>query len=203
MKRTLLIFILIFLFLNSLFSGEKDKQNKLSYLELKEKFRENPASGWFEPKFDLSGRKVTGLIYSAVIPGTGQYYLGHQYKGAAITILAASSIVLGLVSQNNVVAMNEKLESLEYDYSKAGTYSKANDVWLEMLTCKADADDYKKNRNLAYGIFAGVWALNILDLLFLTPDRGSVDFSHKADDPYILGLGSVFESPTLSLQINF
>jgi hypothetical protein len=203
MKRTLLVFILFFLLCNSLFSGEKDKQNKLSYLELKEKFQERLTPGIIEPKFDLSGKKITGLIYSAIVPGVGQFYLGHQYKGAAFTILSLASLVTGLVTQNDVVAMNEKIESLEYDYSKSGTYAKANDVWVEMVACKTDADGYKKTRNLAYGIYAGLWTLNILDLLFLTPDKGSVDFSHNTNDPYVLGLGTVFDSPALSLQINF
>jgi hypothetical protein len=203
MKKTSIIILLILLFCCSALSGEKGKREKLSYFELKEKFSEYPAAGLFDLKFDLSGRKITGLIYSAIVPGTGQFYLGHQYKGAAFTLLSSASLVFALVSQNDVVAMNEKIESLEYDYAKANTYTKANEVWVKMVAARNDAEDFKKSRNLFYGVYAGLWTLNILDLLFLTPDKGSVDFSYNTDGVYNLGLSTVMDCPALSLQINF
>jgi hypothetical protein len=202
MKRIILISLFCILVFPSIsFCGEKERH--LTYLELKEKMLNIKSSNLFEYGFDLSGRKITGLFYSIFVPGTGQFYLGHEIKGATFTILSAGCLITAIISQNNLVAMNERLESLETDYSKANTYTKANEIWDKMLQAKQDADDHSKRKNLFFGIYAGVWALNIFDYLFLSPDKGSKEFSLNEDQRYKFDVGMIQNSPTVSLSINF
>jgi hypothetical protein len=202
MKKIILFsFLFIILFSSVSFSGENNK--RLSYLELRDKMLSVKESKAVDFNFDLSGRKINGLIYSVLVPGTGQYYLGHEIKGVAFTILSAGSMVTTVISQNNLVAMNERLESLETDYAKANTYTKADEIWVKMVQAKNDADSYSKTKNLFIGVYAGLWILNIVDYLFLSPDKGSKEFSMKKEQDIRFDLGMIQKSPTISLSFNF
>ncbi len=129
-----------------------------------------------DPIRDLkSKRKITALIYSTFIPGAGQFYLGHKLKGAIFTISAFGSLVTAIVSENNLVGGNERLENLEIQYQSTMNWEKADQIWQEMLQVKSDIDKDYKRRNLFIGITAGIWLANIIDVLFFTPDKGAGD----------------------------
>ncbi|CUS82192.1 DUF5683 domain-containing protein [Candidatus Kryptobacter tengchongensis] len=123
----------------------------------------------------ISKRKLTALTYSTFIPGAGQFYLGHKLKGAVFTLTAFSSLVVTIVSQNNLVGGNERLENLEIQYQSTMNWEKAEQIWQEMLQVKSDIDRDYKRRNLFLGITAGIWVANIIDVLFFTSDKGSGD----------------------------
>lgn len=123
----------------------------------------------------VSKRKLTALIYSTFIPGAGQFYLGHKLKGTAFTLTAFGSLVITIVSQNNLIGGNERLENLEIQYQSTMNWEKAEQIWQEMLQVKSDIDKDYKRRNLFLGITAGIWVANIIDVLFFTSDKGSGD----------------------------
>jgi len=120
-------------------------------------------------------KKVTALVYSTFIPGAGQFYLGHKLKGVFFTLTAFGSLVTTIVSQNNLVGGNERLENLEMQYLNTMNWERADQLWQEMLQVKADIDKDYKRRNLFLGVTAGIWVVNIIDVLFFTSDKGSGD----------------------------
>jgi TM2 domain-containing membrane protein YozV len=120
-------------------------------------------------------RKVTALVYSTFIPGAGQFYLGHKVKGVFFTLATFGSLVTTIVSQNNLVGGNERLENLELQYLNTMNWERADQLWQEMLQVKADIDKDYKRRNLFLGVTVGIWVANIIDVLFFTPDKGSGD----------------------------
>lgn len=123
----------------------------------------------------ISKRKLTALTYSTFIPGAGQFYLGHKLKGTIFTLTSFGSLVVTIVSQNNLVGGNERLENLEIQYQSTMNWEKAEKIWQEMLQVKSDIDRDYKRRNLFIGITAGIWIANIIDVLLFTPDKGSGD----------------------------
>lgn len=123
----------------------------------------------------ISKRKLTALTYSVFIPGAGQFYLGHKIKGAVFTLTTFGSLITAVVSQNNLVGGNERLENLEIQYQSTMNWERAEQIWQEMLQVKAGIDRDYKRRNLFLGITAGLWAVNIIDVLFFTTDKGSGD----------------------------
>ena len=134
------------------------------------------SENFFQQKNDFtSKRKITALIYSTFIPGAGQFYLGHKLKGAIFTLTAFGSLVTTIVSENNLIGGNERLENLEIQYQSTMNWEKAEQIWQEMLQVKADIDRDYKRRNLFLGITVGIWIANIIDVLFFTPDKGAGD----------------------------
>ncbi|MEN3038495.1 MAG: DUF5683 domain-containing protein [Candidatus Kryptonium sp.] len=123
----------------------------------------------------ISKRKLTALTYSTFIPGAGQFYLGHKIKGAFFTLTTFGSLITAVVSQNNLVGGNERLENLEIQYQSTMNWERAEQIWQEMLQVKANIDRDYKRRNLFLGITAGLWVVNIIDVLLFTPDKGSGD----------------------------
>jgi len=182
--------------------AEKKQTKPGSFLELQKEIRVPSDSGGL---FDVhwTGRKVTALILSAFVPGTGQTYLGNTPKGALITLVTFGCAVTVALSHNNFIAGNERLESLEVDYRNATNYKNADRIWNTMVNVKNDLDKDYNRRNLFLGITAGLWVLNIVDVIFLTEDQGEKPFGSLLfrDDGVQLSLNLMNQRMALSVQI--
>jgi TM2 domain-containing membrane protein YozV len=145
-------------------------------------------------------RKVTALVYSTFIPGAGQFYLGHKVKGVFFTLATFGSLVTTIVSQNNLVGGNERLENLELQYLNTMNWERADQLWQEMLQVKADIDKDYKRRNLFLGVTVGIWVANIIDVLFFTPDKGSGDIFGSIPEVRVSGAREGF---MITAKFNF
>lgn len=149
----------------------------------------------------ISKRKLTALVYSTFIPGAGQFYLGHKIKGTFFTLTTFGSLVATIVSQNNLVGGNERLENLEMQYISTMNWEKAEQIWQEMVRVKSDIDRDYKRRNLFLGITVGIWVANIIDVLFFTSEKGSGDiFGHNKSS---LEIKSRNKEVMLTVKLNF
>jgi TM2 domain-containing membrane protein YozV len=207
MKRFLLVAVLIFCLSSeySLASGGRSSGEKLEKAKLVAGLQQGigvrvDSGGFFDVNW--TGRKVTALILSSFVPGTGQSYLGNTTKGALITLAAFGSVLTAALSHNNFIAGNERLESLEVDYRNATNYRNADRIWNTMVNVKRDLDKDHDRRNLFVGVSAGLWVLNIVDVIFLTDDLGERPFgSLLRNDGIQIGLDQVDQQVALSVQI--
>lgn len=124
-----------------------------------------------------SSRRTTALIYSCVMPGSGQTMLGHTYKGLGFTLSAFGSVLTALISHNNFVARNERLDALEYQYANATNWVSAEVIYGAMRTAHGEMVSDRDRRNLFIGIAAVIWTANIVDLVYNTEDEGETLFS--------------------------
>jgi hypothetical protein len=125
----------------------------------------------------FEGRKGTATIYSLVIPGSGQTMLGSPYKGFSFTFIAFGSALTTLISHNNFVASNERLDALEFQYKNSTTWQVSNSLYSSMNEVYTKLNNYKRMRNTFAVISAVVWTLNIADVVFNTEDEGETVFS--------------------------
>lgn len=147
-----------------------------------------PAKGLFD------GRKGTATLYSLVIPGSGQTMLGSPYKGFSFTFLAFGSALTTLISHNNFVASNERLDALEFQYKNSTTWQVSNSLYSSMNEVYSKMNRYKRMRNTFAVISAVVWSLNIADVMFNTPDEGETVFSSvTVDHTSVLLAGGVVD----------
>jgi TM2 domain-containing membrane protein YozV len=152
---------------------------------------------------EFTGRRVTAVILSTIIPGTGQTYLGDKAKGAAITLLTFGSVLTAVLSQNNLVARNERIQSLEYEYNKTASYDKADRIYRQMLEARDDAESDYKRRNLFTGISIGLWVVNMVDVILFTADSGEKEFTQRSEqrDNITVSLSVVNTQPMFSLHV--
>lgn len=125
----------------------------------------------------FSGRKQTALLYSIVVPGSGQTMLGSPYKGFGFTILGFGSALTTLISHNNFVASNERLDALEFQYRNSTTWESSDAIFRSLNETYTKMNNYKKMRNTFAVISVVVWTLNIADVIFFTEDEGESVFS--------------------------
>jgi hypothetical protein len=121
-------------------------------------------------------RRVVSTVLSALIPGSGQTYLGHTEKGAAFTLgTIACALVTGL-SENNVVGRNERINELKAQYQIATNYVGADTIWTKMVITKTLLDDNVKRRNLFLKLTVALWVANMVDVIFFSSDKGEKPF---------------------------
>lgn len=151
----------------------------------------------------LEGRRLTAAIYSLVIPGSGQTTLGSPYKGFGFTFVAFGSALTTLISHNNYVASNERLDALEFQYKTATTWESSNLLYTSMQDTHTKLLRYKNMRNAFAIVSALVWTLNIADVLYNTEDEGEVIFSSISitNPPILIAGGVVDHQQRLNISI--
>lgn len=124
-------------------------------------------------------RRVVSTVLSALIPGSGQTYLGHTEKGAAFTLgTIACALVTGL-SENNVVGRNERINELRAQYQIATNYVGADTIWTKMVSTKSLLDDNVKRRDLFLKLTVALWVANMVDVIFFSGDKGEKPFGMR------------------------
>lgn len=129
------------------------------------------------PKLDA--RRVTGLAYSSIVPGSGQIYLGYKTKGAAFAIGFFTGLVGTIVSHNNFIGNRERIQSLQFDYLNADRYTLAEYYWKQMVSVHNEQKTNERARNIFMISTGLIWTLNIIDYLFFTEDKGPIEFSNN------------------------
>jgi TM2 domain-containing membrane protein YozV len=130
---------------------------------------------------EFTPRRLTGLAYSCFVPGSGQIYLGYKTKGAAFAIGFFTGLVGAVVAQNNYIGNRERIESLQFDYLNADRYTLAEYYWKQMVSVHNEQKTHERARNIFAIATAILWTANILDYLFLTEDKGPIEFSYQND----------------------
>lgn len=126
---------------------------------------------------DWSDRETKATWLSIVIPGSGQTYLGHEYKGAGITLGFFASALTAILAENNFTGRQDRIKTLTNDYKAAGNYNLANTYWNQIQFEKGNRDNDLKRRNIFIAVTAAVYIYNIIDIIYFTEDYGGVEFA--------------------------
>ena len=140
-------------------------------------------------------------IYSAIIPGYGQYYNKKYWKIPIVYASIGTAFYIGKWNQNKYLIYKEAFQfrtdqdETTIDEFK-NIYSEANLVTIKNY--------HRKNRDLAYIISAGLYILNIIDA---SVDAHLFNFTINEDvsiniEPYMMHPSLNFNS-ALSLTLNF
>lgn len=127
----------------------------------------------------LASRRTTALLYSLAMPGSGQTMLGHPYKGVAFTLAAFGSLLTAVISHNNFIASNERLDALEFQYANATNWVSANTLYNDMIGVEQKLKLDRDRRNIFLAITAVIWTANVVDVLYNTEDQGQTIFSRQ------------------------
>jgi len=127
----------------------------------------------------LASRRTTALLYSLAMPGSGQTMLGHPYKGVAFTLAAFGSLLTAVISHNNFIASNERLDALEFQYANATNWVSANTLYNDMIGVEQKLKLDRNRRNIFLAITAVIWTANVVDVLYNTEDQGQTIFSQQ------------------------
>ena len=128
--------------------------------------------------------RFKGLVRSTVIPGWGQWYGDRKGKATMFALLMVGSGVAYLVADDYFDDKYDDFEARrsEFDSLRAsGTRPELEAAWVRLNEAQDEAYDAENIRRVTIGAAIGVWAVNLLDILFFFPDeRGT--FSIKGID---------------------
>lgn len=153
--------------------SEQAKQKNLYQLYQDLKLQDEP--GFFDVEF--TPRRTKALIYSSLVPGSGQTYLGVELKGMALSVAFYGSALYAMIAHNNALGREDRIKVLTQEYKSKGNYNEAERVWQSILSEKSLRDDDYKRRSIFSWLAVGIWAYNVFDVLFLTDDEGEKEFS--------------------------
>ncbi|NUN70226.1 MAG: hypothetical protein HUU02_10995 [Bacteroidetes bacterium] len=155
------------------------------------------------PEGTFAGRKGTAALSSLFIPGSGQTLLGSPYKGVTFTVLAFGTALTAVISHNNFVASNERLDALEFQYTTSTTWVVSSSLYSSMNDVYEKLNRYKRTRNTFAVIAAVVWTANIADVMFNTNDEGETVFSSVTVEhhPLLLADGTVDHQQRILVSI--
>lgn len=172
--------VLLFLFANQHgFCSDKikaaEKFEVKTYYQLLNDFKIQDERGFFD--VDFTPRKIKSLIFSTIIPGSGQTYLGSELKGMGISLAFYGTALSAIIAHNNAQGREDRIKVLTQEYNTKGNFNDAEKVWKTLLDEKANRDNDYDRRSLFSWLAAGVWVYNIVDVIFLTDDQGENEFS--------------------------
>jgi len=200
MKFLYTIFIILFLPGLLLNAGEKNSPEKKTKLDLLSEVKKTDNAS--SKSSIIDSRKDKAIIFSALIPGSGQTFLGNTWKGVGFTIAFYGSAVTAFLANNNKVSREERITVLTQEYKAAGNFNDADLIWDEILLEKDKRDnDYKRRQIFAYSAL-GVWVLNLIDIIFFTEDKGGDEFSSVNSLTPNFNIISNNQSSYVELKIN-
>ena len=103
------------------------------------------------------------LLRSAVVPGWGQRYSGYRGRSFAMLGIAAGAVVYAISADNSFRTARDDYEGA----AEGGEFDKLYDNYKN----KGDTAD------LALGIVAAAWALNLLDATFSGPNLAGLELA--------------------------
>ena len=126
---------------------------------------------------EMNIRQIRAIVFSTLIPGSGQTYLGEQYKGIAFTLGFYGAGLMAVLSHNNFIGREDRITSLQNDYAAAGNFETANNLWNQIQFEKNNRDQDYKKRTVYSIVTLGILAANVVDIIWFSEDSGAKDFS--------------------------
>jgi len=209
--KLIFYFLFCLLLFNTSFpfgEGGKEEIKKLSKLEILESIKNQSVDDKLEirspdgPWFDLSSRYTKSILLSAVIPGSGQTYLGNELKGVGFTVAFFGTGLAALLNHSNFVGREDRLKVLVDTYLQAGDFSTADRTWKEIVFEKGNRENDYNRRNLFAYLTIGVWVLNMVDVILYSDDKGENEFASSQSPKFELGLSSQGQYNGIAIKFN-
>lgn len=115
--------------------------------------------------------RVKAALRSLVIPGWGQYYSGEKTRSALWAVAALTSGVVAGVYESRYRDRKSDWEDGLDRFDRATTIDEKERLRDEVLALQDRAYYAESDRQVAWGIVAGVWAVNMLDALVFFPSE--------------------------------
>jgi len=123
--------------------------------------------------------KNSALLYSAVLPGSGQYYSGSKTKGIVIGALVLGSSAAGIVSYLDYLDNRDLYVQDKADYENNTDLAQMQSLRSKMSKSYKSAEDAQKTSQILLGVTAALWIYNIIDSYLFFPDQSGIKISEN------------------------
>lgn len=137
---------------------------------------------------------------SLVIPGWGQMYSGQKLRGAIYTFSAAASLVTLAIVDRHFRDRRDDFNRANSVYQKARSIEEKARLKTGVESAQQKAYDAETTRNIALGVAAAIWGLNIIDAAAFFPESG---YSIGGPAAISLDTGEKLDRVQVKLALNF
>lgn len=118
--------------------------------------------------------RFKGALRSMFIPGWGQLYSEQKGKSILFGVLAVSSVSAFIIADHNFQIKYDRYQDSETAYRNAkdsADYDTMKRLDAQRNLHRQEAFDSEDVRRGTIGAMIGVWAINVLDVLFFFPEN--------------------------------
>ena len=111
---------------------------------------------------------------SLFIPGWGQKYTGQKNKSFLYPVMTGLGAIVALFTYDEFNYRKDNLERWQNKYDSAnanGSVEELRKIQAQLDDARNKAYDAETNYRIASGIVIGVWAINLIDMLFFFPEE--------------------------------
>jgi len=124
--------------------------------------------------------KPLALLYSAVIPGSGQIYSDRITQGAIIGGTALFGVAFSILSGNNYASRKEDYLADRAEYDNNTDLGKMNDLYVQMQNSYDTMEKAYDTKQIVLGITAAIWLYNLIDVILFFPGQEGFYFTSNA-----------------------
>lgn len=103
------------------------------------------------------------VVFSAVIPGSGQFYDNSKLEGVAFLVGTFSALFLGINASDQEQSAYEEYQNLYNNYLGANDEETADKYRSESIAKLDEVNSYTKQKNWYFGITLGLYLFNLID----------------------------------------
>ena len=156
----------------------------------------------FAEELRVSGK--TAILLSVMFPGLGQMASGYKLKGGVFLLTELVALVVAVDAHEEYDTRLSVYEESrgEYDAIRmGGNYQDAETKWRRLVDLNDDLDSLHDRRLIFGYAAAGIYALNVIDILFLR--SGGPTAEHKTDGTMGISAGLVGGTPGIRVWKKF
>jgi hypothetical protein len=115
--------------------------------------------------------KNTALIYSTVLPGSGQFYAGQRVKGIALGTATLTGLLISLSLNSSYLDKNDTYQVQKTAYDSNTDLGKMDELYAGMVDSYDVMKDAHQKMQISAALTAAIWLYNIADIYFFFPKR--------------------------------
>ena len=146
----------------------------------------------------------TAILLSVMFPGLGQMASGHKLKGGVLLLTELVALIVAVDAHEEYDTRLSVYKESRGEYAgmrMGGNYQDAETKWKRLVDLDDDLDSLHDRRQIFGYAAAGIYALNVIDILFLR--SGGPTAEHKTDGTMGISTGLVGGTPGIRVWKKF
>ena len=156
----------------------------------------------FAEELRVSGK--TAILLSVMFPGLGQMASGHKLKGGVFFLSELVALIVAVDAHEEYKTRLNVYRTSQEEYTAlriGGTHRDAEAKWKHLVDLNDDLDSLHDRRQIFGYAVAEIYALNVIDILFLRSEEPTA--AQKADRGIGISAGLVGGTPGIMVSKGF
>jgi TM2 domain-containing membrane protein YozV len=128
--------------------------------------------------------KYSALLYSTLLPGSGQVYSGRTTQGIILGAAALGAATTTLIFYNDYLDKKDTYSANKNDYDSNTDLGKMESLYNTVQDSYSEMEDANSRFKIMFGVMAAVWIYNMVDAVLFFPDVGGMELTANTKDKH-------------------